>query len=296
MKPQPRHERRRPPLRPSTVLPAIAVIVLAISASLALATSAGADEPDPYSLTPDGLVLSQPMDDHDHINVHTTGTNHNFHIEGKCLNRSDAECAQTDGNSVISRHAEAQYIGATFIPWTALVYEGECITWIQVAWTNYHWSDKQNPFCPGSETPPSEPTPTPEPSAPTTPSPEPSPTTATPTPEPSVPASPTPTPEPSTPASPAPSPDPTPSSTPSATPPQGTPTPAPSPSSAPPASTPPAASPTPATEAPIVTTDVGQPAGPRLAATGPESMIWPAACALVLVGIGLTIARAVRRR
>lgn len=254
---------------------------------------------DPYTLTRDGIQLAQPFEPNGHLNVRTdTGVTFNIHAEAKCITRTDAECAG-------KRHDVAQYIGATFIPWTVIgVPDDACVAWVQRSGANYHYGERgesaycltEEEPCP-TETPSTEPTPTtePEPTATTQPEPQPSsePTPAdgpsSPDPEPSAPE-----PTPTHPESPSSSPSPTtgPSTPTSSTPPARTP-------SATPVSTDPtttSAAPTPNTPAAARTTatpTTGTTA-PELADTGINLTPWwvlTGAVGLIVTGILVRLVR-----
>lgn len=191
------------PTRPAVMAVArgvlIAFLVLAMGATtLALrAAAAGSDSPTPYTVDTAGITLpaGQSFPDNGHVNVRWTGGAAGLHFEGKCVTRTDAECAG-------GRHAAAQFIGRSFIPWSAFgVPADACVTWVQIAQFTEHFGEGgQAPVCLTEEEPcPTTTTPTTPTSEPT--SPEPS---STPTPT----SDPTPTPTESAPSS---EPEPTPS-------------------------------------------------------------------------------------
>lgn len=213
---------------------AVAVLAIAGAAVIAPVSAVATDGHEPtfrVTMTPPGvqLINGTVFADNDHINVHTTTGNYNFHFEGKCVTRTDAECAGV-------RHEVAQFIGADFFPLQQFVPELGCVSWVQVAGHNYHYygtcstpspSPTPTPTWTGTPTPSTTPTPTPTPNG----TPTPSPST---TPEPTATATPTPTSTPEPTATPTPTPTPTSSSTPTPTPStSSTPTPSDTPSSTP---------------------------------------------------------------
>src|SRR5690625_5092867 len=123
----------------TTLTALIAALFLILTPTAALAGSDGAT---PYQVTTVGVHL--PAGDTfpagGHINVRyfdgdriqrTAGV----HFEGKCIDRTDAECAG-------DRHEHAQFIGESFIPWSAFgITEGSRITWVQVHGYNQHFGE-----------------------------------------------------------------------------------------------------------------------------------------------------------
>lgn len=124
--------------------------VLGVIAALILvgAPSAQAANPPAYQVTAEGIKLpgSNVFQDNGHINVRyslLTGEvkTKNVHFEGKCVNRTDAECAGT-------RHEVAQFIGKGEIPWSAFgLSDGFCVEWTQVSHSNtlinnYHFGQQ----------------------------------------------------------------------------------------------------------------------------------------------------------
>src|SRR5690606_19334670 len=127
--------------------------------------------------TDEGVQLtSGTFEDNGHVNIRTTtGQTYNAHFEGKCINRTDAECAG-------QRHLVAQSIGTSLLPWEALgIPEGtRCVLWGQWSGTNWHLGEPTQvvvgPDCAGPSDPedpkttPTDPPVTPEPTEePTTP-------------------------------------------------------------------------------------------------------------------------------
>ena len=100
----------------------------------------------------DGSVFA----DNDHVNIIWTspdGVEHslNIHLEAKCIDRTDAECAG-------DRHVWAQAIGKPSIE-TGLAAD-DCVDWIQVGLHNYHYyGDCETD--PGTPVEPVEPPPAP---------------------------------------------------------------------------------------------------------------------------------------
>lgn len=213
--------------------------IAALAAGVLLLASpawAGSDRPTPYTVTAKGIQLPAGVTFGDgwHVNSKTSQGDKGLHFEAKCVDRTDAECAG-------ERHEIAQYIGKSFLPWSAFGFDKKtlCVTWIQISAFDEHFGEGgQPPIGKGCTKPSTTPTPTPSPSE--TPTEEP---TAEPTDEPSE--TPTdestaePTEEPSETPEPSESPTPTPTPDPSETPtPSASPTPAVSPSETPPSSTP----------------------------------------------------------
>jgi len=135
-------------------------VVAAVAALLTFAgpSYAGSDSPTPYTVSIDGIHLpqGQVFPDNGHINVRSGGVTYNVHFEGKCVTRTDAECAG-------ARHDTAQYIGEGFIPWTVIlgsdVKKPWCVDWVQLSGFNEHFGEGgQSPVGTGCATPEPEPT------------------------------------------------------------------------------------------------------------------------------------------
>jgi hypothetical protein len=152
-------------------------IVGVILGSSAYAAWGGSDSPTPYTVDAAGVTLpaGQAFPDNGHVNIRTDHGDVNLHFESKCITRSDAECAG-------DRHAAAQFIGTSFIPWSA--FGLSCpfsVSWVQLSQFDEHFGE-------GGQAPVScgvVPIPSPSPSLTTTPSPTPtetSPPSPTPTP------------------------------------------------------------------------------------------------------------------
>lgn len=110
---------------------------------LALALSGGSDSPTPYTVDVSGITLPSgaTFPDNGHVNVRTESGTFSLHFEGKCITRSDAECAG-------ARHAAAQFIGASFIPWSAFGITSGCVEWVQIAdFAEHHGEGGQPPVC-----------------------------------------------------------------------------------------------------------------------------------------------------
>ena len=126
------------------------IMCLAVVPLGAAANAAGSDAPTPYTVTKDGIQLpaGDTFRDNGHINIKVTGgsTKRDLHFEGKCITRTDAECAG-------DRHADAQYIGKSFIPWSAFGLKGSfCVTWVQISHYNEHFGEGgQSPVCVGDD-------------------------------------------------------------------------------------------------------------------------------------------------
>lgn len=133
------------------------LITTIMAGALLLGTAApayagGSDSPTPYTVDQTGITLpeGQTFQDNGHVNIRTTdGTTVNLHFEGKCIERTDAECAG-------ERHAAAQFIGKSFIPWAAFgLTADDCVAWGQLSQYNEHFGEGgQPPVC---LTPPVEP-------------------------------------------------------------------------------------------------------------------------------------------
>lgn len=241
-------------------------------------TVAYATDIQPYTLTRDGIQLAQPFEPNGHLNARTdAGVTFNIHAEAKCITRTDAECAG-------KRHDVAQYIGATFIPWTVIGIPADaCITWVQRSGANYHYGEHGEPaYCLTEEEPCPSDTPT------TTP------TTPAPTPEPTVPA--TPTPDPTTSPEPSSSPSPTtePSSPPSTPTTPATTSPSETPANTDPTTT--SAAPTPSTPAAALTTATPTTAttAAELADTGINLTPWWVLTGVAAIAVGAWLLRLVR--
>lgn len=120
----------------------------------------GSDSPTPYSVTDTGITLpaGSTFPDNGHVNIRMlAGNTTGLHFESKCITRDDAECAG-------ARHEAAQYIGASFIPWSAFGVDitTECVTWVQISTYNEHFGEGGQPpigaLCSGTDVPePEEP-------------------------------------------------------------------------------------------------------------------------------------------
>lgn len=179
------------------VILALSAIAFALTSMVSPANASvigGSDSPTPYTVDSNGITLPSgyTFPDNGHVNIRSDKGNFNLHFESKCITRTDAECAG-------SRHAAAQFIGKSFIPWSAFWLNGTfCVSWVQISQFNEHFGEGgQSAVCVGVPNP--EPTPTPTPTVEPTPEPTP---TVTPTPEPTVEPTPeptvTPNPEPTT--------------------------------------------------------------------------------------------------
>lgn len=96
-----------------------------------------------YTIDTNGITLSTPWQDADHINVRTQTSTTNFHTEAKCAAiPAHAECSPI----MVSA---AQHIGDTFIPWADLGLDpSACIEWVQFSRANYHFGEAgEAPLC-----------------------------------------------------------------------------------------------------------------------------------------------------
>lgn len=145
---------------------AIAALMVAgvvLSVASCAVTPAHADELS-FSVSAEGVTLpaGQTFPDGGHVNIHASQPHTDLHFEAKCITRVDAECAG-------ALHDAAQYIGTSFIPWSAFGLTGSfCIPWVQVAGIDKHFGDAgEAPICAGgtpsttSPLPSSTPTPSP---------------------------------------------------------------------------------------------------------------------------------------
>ena len=151
------------PQRKSVFRPGLMALLVAVLVTIGLVQVAqangGSNGPTPYTVDANGITLpsGDVFPDNGHVNVRTAvGKTAGVHFEGKCINRTDAECAG-------SRHDQAQFIGKGFIPWSAFGIDPakECVVWVQISHYNQHFGEGgQDPVgkCKGSETPkPTEP-------------------------------------------------------------------------------------------------------------------------------------------
>lgn len=123
----------------------LTTLLVALVAALALvfgstpAYAAGSNDPTPYTVTLEGIQLSDNVtfQDGGHINVTSNGVTYNVHFEAKCINRTDAECAG-------DRHKWAQFIGKSFIGWDSIGIDMKhpyCISWVQLSQYNEHFGE-----------------------------------------------------------------------------------------------------------------------------------------------------------
>lgn len=126
-----------------------AVVGLAVLGGVVIAN---ADE-QPFTVTAEGVSLpaSETFPDGGHVNIIATAPHNDLHFEAKCIDRVDAECA--------ALHDDAQFIGRSFIPWSAFGLTDGCVSWVQVAGIPKHFGDAgEAPICLGC-TPSSSPLP-----------------------------------------------------------------------------------------------------------------------------------------
>ena len=162
------------------------------------ALAAGSDGPTPYSVTVEGIRLpaGETFTDGGHVNVRTNQGARGIHFES------------------LNNQPSGQWIGRSFLPWSAFGFDTErlCVDWVQISLYNEHFGEGgQQPIGKGCLVSPS---PTPSETATTTPTPTPTEPTSTPMPTPSSTVSPTPTPT----VTPTPSSEPTVTPSPSTTP------------------------------------------------------------------------------
>lgn len=131
-----------------------ASIVMAMSFSVP-AFAGGSDSPTPYVVDVAGITLPNGavFRDSNHVNLRTSQGSKSVHMEAKCITRTDAECAG-------KRHDDAQYIGKSFIPWSAFgLTDPFCVEWVQIDGYNEHYGEGgQPPMCSTPDYPEPEPT------------------------------------------------------------------------------------------------------------------------------------------
>ena len=123
-----------------TLLVASLFVVVTFVVAFASPAVAGSDSPTPYTVTAQGITFPAPLEAHGHVNVRlTNGSSRGLHLDPN------------------NGHPGGAWIGATFLPWSALGITGGCVSWVQVAGYNAHYGEGgQSPVC-------LSPTPTPEP-------------------------------------------------------------------------------------------------------------------------------------
>lgn len=121
-----------------------ALVALGAFIAPASAWAGGSDSPTPYTVDQTGITLpaGDTFRDNGHVNITSNPSGTNLHFEGKCITRTDAECAG-------ARHDAAQFIGKSFIPWSAFGLSGEfCVSWVQISNYNEHFGEGgQAPIC-----------------------------------------------------------------------------------------------------------------------------------------------------
>jgi hypothetical protein len=151
------------------------IIGLVAVAVFFTASSAAHAEEVPFVVSAEGVTLpaGQTFPDGGHVNIQASQSHTDLHFEAKCIARVDAECAG-------ALHDAAQYIGTSFIPWSAFGLTGEfCVPWVQVAGIDKHFGDAgETPICTGGTPSTTEPSPSPSPSTPTIPTSKPEPTSS----------------------------------------------------------------------------------------------------------------------
>src|SRR5690625_2415057 len=122
-----------------TLTAIIAALFLILTPAAAFASS---DGPLTYDVTTVGIQLrgDDTFRDNGHINTRFFGPDGiqrtvNVHFQGKCVDRAHAECAGT-------RHEHAQYIGESFMPWSAMgIQDGSRVTWVQISHHSAHFGE-----------------------------------------------------------------------------------------------------------------------------------------------------------
>jgi len=137
---------------------AVAIFGIGLVASLALAVQPAHADPTPFTVDADGITYPSGFADGGHVNINPPAPAHNLDFQSKCATRTDFEC--DDAANGTHLHADAQYIGATFVPWSAFgLVTPFCVSWVQVSGESYHFGEHgEAPVC--SVTPTSSPTPT----------------------------------------------------------------------------------------------------------------------------------------
>lgn len=110
------------------------ILVFLVSLVMPEKAYAGSDSPTPYTVSVEGITLPDGVTfpDNGHVNIKADGVGYGLHLEGKCVERTDAECAG-------ALHDAAQYIGKEFIPWTAFGSFDPCsVSWVQISMYDEH--------------------------------------------------------------------------------------------------------------------------------------------------------------
>lgn len=128
------------------VIVGLVVALLAVFAPTAAFAAEGQFTVDEAGIT---LPAGQVIPDGGHINVNSEPNAWNMHFQSKCIERTDYECYG-------KIHNDAQYIGQSFIPWSAFSLTAPfCVTWVQVGGYDYHFGEQQeDPICVGDEVTP----------------------------------------------------------------------------------------------------------------------------------------------
>lgn len=166
-----------------------ALLFVLLLGTATFATSAPASaHGQSFDVTEAGIQLQRgTFEPNGHINIKLSNQSTvNVHFEEKCVtatDKSNPECFGTAPN----KSSQAQYIGTSFIPWSALgatPASSACVVWVQVGQEQYHYGENgEAPFC--GAVPPIKPPVTPAVPSPEEPQPAPSQTpapTQTPTP------------------------------------------------------------------------------------------------------------------
>lgn len=124
------------------------ILACVLGGALFATTAAGATD-KPYEVYPDRIVFESPMVDGGHVNIRVSnpdGSNFqlNWHMEGKCITKTDHECANVRHDRVgLTLHEEALLIGKTVLP--VPLKKGQCIEWVQWSETGYHYGENGEP-------------------------------------------------------------------------------------------------------------------------------------------------------
>src|SRR5699024_10942126 len=106
---------------------ALATLTAALVAAVVVsgpAVAGGSDSVTPYTVTAAGIEFPTPLVAHGHVNVRLVdGTARGLHFDPN------------------NGHPGAAWIGATFLPWSALGITGGCIAWVQWSDTNEHYGE-----------------------------------------------------------------------------------------------------------------------------------------------------------
>lgn len=127
----------------------VGFILATVVGAVLFATVPSSANNAPYEVFPDKIVFEYPMVDNGHINIRVSnpdGSNFqlNWHMEGKCVTKTDHECANVRHYRVgLTLHEEALLIGKKILP--VPLKPGQCIEWVQWSETGYHYGENGEP-------------------------------------------------------------------------------------------------------------------------------------------------------